>query len=259
MKKPEHSFKKALATIAFITLFVSGGASLGVLYFTHIKESQRADPAFLLKYINQKGDLPSYYIEEVLGLCVDKSVSIHEFNSTTGKKKLLDNPLIKSAEVKKLLPDSCQVVYELYQPVALLKDWENAAIDRDGRIIPFHPFYLAEGLPSVVVGEIAEPEWGKKLKLPRVHLALKVLKSIPLQELEKVDVSRVDQPSYGQRELVVILDDAILRMDPDYWEEGLRNFSMMRSLLDGNAKAVIDLRIPHIALVASGIESKKEF
>ncbi|ADI38735.1 putative cell division protein FtsQ [Waddlia chondrophila 2032/99] len=256
MKQP---FKRALATVALITLFVSGGSGLAMLYFMHIKESQRADPAFSLRYLDQKGELPSHYVEEILGLSSDKPINIYEFNALDEKRKLLSHPLIKSAEVKKQIPDTCQVVYELHEPIALLSDWENAAIDRDGRLIPFHPFYQMEGLPSIIIGEIENPKWGNKLRLPRVHLAIRILKSIPLQDLEALDVSRVDLPSFGQKEIVMTLNDSILRLNPDNWKKGWRYFLEIQPLLNPGGKTVVDLRIPKIALVHFDIDSKKEF
>jgi len=249
LKKPRFTFKKALAVIAVVTVVVSGGAALGVLYYTHIHETQLADPAFALRYLNQKGELPSHYIEEILDLCVDKTLNIHEFNTAKARKKLQGHPLIKSAEVKKQMPDSCLVVYQLYEPVALVSDWDNAAIDRDGRIIPFHPFYPPEGLPIVTIGEVEHPKWGEKLRLSRVHLALKMLRTLPLQDLENLDVSRVDLPSFGQREIIVTLTDGILRLNPDDWKEAWGHFLKMRSLLDSRSKPVVDLRIPNIALL----------
>lgn len=249
MKNNKLPFKKALTVIVFATLGITGGSVLSVLYYSHIFESQKKDPAFYIKYLDQKGELPSHYIEEVLELCVDQKVNIHEFSVAQAKKKLMESPLIETVEVKKQIPDSCQVVYRLFEPVALLSDWENAAIDNHGRLIPFFPFYSLVGLPEITIGEVENLSWGKKLKLARVHTALKMLKKIPHQNLVRLDVSRVDLPSYGQREIIVTMQDAIIRLNPDEWEEGWSNFLKMRGELKHKPLQVVDLRIPQIAIV----------
>lgn len=249
MNSRKLPFKKALTAIVAATIGITGGAVLSVLYYSHIFESQKNDPAFYLKYLDQKGDLPSHYIEEVLGLCVDRKVNIHDFSVSKARKKLEESPLIAAAEVKKQMPDSCQVIYRLFEPVAVVTDWENAAVDQNGRLIPFLPFYDKMGLPQITVGEVDHPAWGKKLRLARVHTALKILRKIPLQDLVRLDVSRVDLPSFGQREIIVTLQDAILRLNPDQWEDGWNNFLNMRSVLSHQPLQVVDLRIPKIAII----------
>lgn len=231
------------------TIGITGGALLSILYYSHIFESQKNDPAFYLKYLDQKGGLPSYYVEEVLGLCVDEMVNIHDFSVSKAKKRLEESPLIASVEVKKQMPDSCHVVYRLFEPVAMVTDWENAAVDQNGRLIPFLPFYDHVGLPQITIGEVAQPEWGKKLRLSRVHTALKILRKIPLQDLVRLDVSRVDMPSFGQREVIVTMQDAILRLNPDHWEDGWNNFLKMQEVIDDQSLRVVDLRIPQIAII----------
>ena len=243
LKGEKLPFKRAVIAILAATAVISGGAAFSLLYYFHIQESQKHDPAFYLRVLEQKGGLPQNYIEELLGLCIDQPVNRLEFDSGEARKQLLNSPLIKSAEVKTSLPNACHVMYSLYEPVAVLADWDNAALDSGGRIIPWRPFFSKEGLPLVAIGGAQDVKWGDKLKLQRVQLALKLLQSLPLGEVRLIDVSRVELPSFGKRELIVTLEKAIVRLNPDEWESGWKNFLKMRLLLNEKPLSVIDLRI----------------
>jgi cell division septal protein FtsQ len=250
LKGEKLPFKRAAIAILAATAIISGGAAFSLLYYSHIQESQKQDPAFYLRILEQKGGLPQNYIEELLGLCVDQPINLLEFDSGEARKHLLNSPVIKSAEVKTSLPNACHVVYSLYEPVAILADWDNAALDRGGRIIPWRPFFSKDKLPLLAIGGAQDVKWGDKLKLQRVELALKLLRSLPLDKISLIDVSRVELPSFGQRELIVTLGKAIVRLNPDEWESGWRNFQKVEGLVNQKQLSVIDLRISKLGYLS---------
>jgi len=242
-------FKSAAIYILVATLVISGGATLGFLYFSHIKEMQRQDPAFRLENIDQKALLPSLYLEELLEVSVDKPVNLHELNLSDAEIKLRASPLIKDVEISKVFPNGCQISYTVNDPVARLSDWPNGALDKEGRLIPICSFFDAELLPIVTIGEFQEVQWGKKIRSDRIQLALELVNLLPMNDIKRIDVSRVEQPSFGLRELVIVLEKEIVRLNPDHWQQGWMNFQQMQKILPANEQVVVDLRIQDLAYI----------
>lgn len=240
------------------SLLIACGGIFAFLYYSHLYESQRLDPEFNIQFLSHNGDLPSHFLEELLELSNDRPLNIHEFDTKSAEKKLKEHPVIRSAKINKALPNSCQIQYSLFQPVALLSDWENGALDSQGRLIPVKPFFNAVGLPQIILGDAKELAWGEKLAMRRVRIALEILESLPLHELQALDVSRADLPSFGKREIIVILNETVLRLNPDEWKSGWKNFLKMQNTFSKDEKSgldwmeapfrVIDLRVPQIAL-----------
>lgn len=265
MKRDRYSFKGTLTGLMLLLFSVLCMGMFTFLYYSHLQEAHRLDPAFNIQLLSHHGELPSHFIEELLALSVDHPPNIHEFDSEEAEKKLESHPVICKAKVSKALPDSCNVQYLLNHPVARLADWENGAIDSQGRLIPLVPFFSSVGLPQIILGDEKEIAWGEKLKIRRVRVALEILESLPLHDLQTLDVSRVDFPSFGKREIIVTLKDTVLRLNPDDWKEGWKNFLKMQNLTSKDIKfleersggkglgekpfRVIDLRIPQIALL----------
>jgi hypothetical protein len=108
-------------------------------------------------------------------------------------------------------------------------------------------------------------------------LALKLLKMVNQSicdegfKLLALDLSRLDSPSYGQREIVIVLENQIpsaensaqnlrsrplyLRFNEENFLQGFGNFKELVRYLRTNAKPlphVVDFRVPHYAYMQQG-------
>lgn len=256
--------RRAVMWILLSTLAVSGSAALGLLYFKYVRGMRGTDPKFNIIAIVQTGPekeaLKTVYLAELLGLSVDKPTNLYRFRSSEGKEKLLASPLIKSADVKKIIPGTLYIDYVARKPVAFLEDYTNTAIDMDGVMIPFKPFFTPKRLPIVVLGlsqhdyPTGSSLWGTKIRGIRARLALDLLAFA--QEkccskaslLTRVDVSHAYASSYGQRQLVLEFEDKleidreghpvliilprILRLSVENYSKALADYLVLRNYLD---------------------------
>lgn len=225
----------------------------GTLYYFHIKESQKLDPAFNLTYIDQEGGLPTSYLLELMELSKDLPLNLHEFSLKEIEVKLCSSPFIKNTVVTRLFPNLCSLSYTMRKPVARLSDWENGGLDEEGVLIPIDPFFDAGSLPVVTLGEVGNAKWGKKIISPRRALALELIKNLSFNGIDRIDVSRTELPSFGSREIIVVLENKIIRLNPDHWKEGWLNFLQMESILPKGEKSIVDLRIKDLAFINSNI------
>lgn len=264
-------FKRAMIWIVFSTLIISGTAILGTLYYFHICEMQSCDDRYVIVSILQTGDdkgkLSDEYLAERLGLSVDRPKNLHLYNLEEARQNLCNSPVVKRAEVKKKLPASLSVQYTLREPVAVLGDLSNTALDAEGYLFPIEPFNGTLQLPKIYMGDLKDIEWGDQLHFERTQQAISLLGKIFTSQnpksilLKHIDMTKAESPSHGQREVVIVLDDQlfnwILRLSPENIEQQLANFSVLRdSLLQGVAfdqdipeLKVVDLRIPDLAFV----------
>nr|NGX43512.1 Cell division protein FtsQ [Chlamydiota bacterium] len=216
--KKNIPFKRAMIWILISTLFVSGTTAFAVLYYFHVKELQIQDGRFRIVAINQigseQGALSSQYLSELLNLSVDRMTNIYQFNSEEGRNKLLSNPLIKTAEIKKSIPGTLCIKYTLRKPVAYLSDFTNTFIDEEGVLLPIEPFFTPKELPEIFLGDLGDRiEWGDQLESERCKKALALLKMVAEEWrddtilVKKIDLSRAEFPSYGMREIVATIEE----------------------------------------------------
>lgn len=253
---------KALLWIFLSTLVVSGSATLGWLYYLHVVHDRAGDDEYTITSLIQTGPvghkLPTEYLAEVLGISADSPQNLYAYDLSAGKKALLASPLIKSVILKRARPDALYVEYTTYQPVARLGDYDNVAIDGQGYLFPYEPFFEDRPLPELFLGisSFGTEEggrWNKPLSNERYQLAcaiLQVLRSpdhFPKMATEKVDVSKAFSGSCGQREIVVQVEDIqekfvqgetvrcympkTLRLTTEGWKDDLKNYKVLRSYL----------------------------
>ncbi len=287
------SLIKALFYVLISTVGFSGSAYLVLWYYSHIRQVRMQNEAYNIKAIVQTGPekeaLKTIYLAEQLGLSVDHPTNLYAFNAATAEKKLLSNPVIKAASVKKVFPDTVYIDYTIRKPVAFLADFTNTAMDEEGILFPFQPFFTPKNFPEIFIGlspDLATGTiWGRPLKGEKIQLAMDVLKHLqqccPVSStIKKIDVSRIDAASDGQRQIVVLMEDRqerekegksvlyiyprLLRLPAADYQAGLREFVVLRDYLlqkeaqkelDASQKVVkapvtfIDLRIPQLAFV----------
>lgn len=295
MKLP---IKTALLWILASTVLFSGSVFGLTRYFCKNSKSRLQDPRFAIVAIIQTGPekeaLKSSYLAELMDLSCDRKVNLFAFDVKAAEEKLLLSPLIKSAKVKRLRPGTLYVDYEIRHPIAKLQDYENTGIDAEGHIFPLQPFFAKSHLPEVYLGlvhndpEKKEINWHEPIKGKYLTLAFQLLQymaSSPCKEafrLKSIDVSKAFHPSYGRREIVICVEEALrlqsesgvstcifsqlLRMNPKDYDQEISNFLVLREkmLKDYQAQLkhrclgssivrfsprVIDFRIPELAFI----------
>ena len=139
-----------------------------------------------------------------------------------------------------------------------------ADIDNDGYLFPLKPYFAPKNLPEVYLG-LEELAWGCVKENAKTKLALEIfnhLNASYLNEtthLKRLDVSKSDAPSYGQREVVLVLEDQVdrekegkleisrytymLRLSPKSYRQQLVDFKQLHSYMrekgEGEAKQAI--------------------
>jgi POTRA domain, FtsQ-type len=294
----------ALTWIFLSVLAISGSSYLALLYYKHLRELCTRDDKYRIVAIVQttpnKESLKTTYLAELLDLSIDHPTNLYRFHSKEAKAKLLSSPIIKEATVKKILPGTVYVDYTLREPIAFLGDYTNVVVDAEGYVFPFKPFFTPKKLPEIYLGEtLAEQvegdsseekkwHWEIPLKGKKIELALSLLDFITttccddVSYLCRIDVSHAYALSYGQRQIVVIMEDRmardegdrsvfysyprILRLNTENYVQQLANYLVLREYLreqeakkpmdttSSNIKVnamIIDLRVPQLAFIAN--------
>lgn len=276
-------FNRALIWILVSTLLISGSALMGWLYYLHMRERRLHDDQYRLVAIVQSTPqaeaLKTVYLAEILDLSLDRPVNLYQFSAKEAENILLAHPLIKKAMVKKILPGTIYIDYETRFPAAYLGDYLNTAIDEEGYLFPFHPFFTPKRLPVIYLGlDQQKIAWGSCLKEQMLQLTWDVLREfdqlqLPQFYLKQLDMTQAYAESYGQRQIVLIVEDinqdwrqaidansqVYLRLNTEDYAQSLRNFRTLylasfqqpALYLEGQP-AIIDLRIPHLAFIKKG-------
>ncbi|MDN3505012.1 MAG: FtsQ-type POTRA domain-containing protein [Rhabdochlamydiaceae bacterium] len=246
------------------------------------------DPKFLIQEIVQTGPqkeaLSTQYIAQLLELSADKPTHMVFFDEKMAEAKLLRSPLIKYCQVKKMLPSTIYVDYELRSPIAIIGDYQNIAMDEEENLFPLKPFFTPQVIPEIYLGVNEVDDFELDLALP---LALKVLTEGKNQfsstrlKIIRIDVSRAFLSSLGQKEIVAKLEDELhygnksftftylLRLNCKEYKQNMRQFFALRKELLKEQKKycsefddaseskfyftkTIDLRIDSLAYINTG-------
>lgn len=205
-------------------------------WHAHQKKKDK-EPTYWISTIIQTGPekeaLKTAYLAELMGISVDRPVSIYRFDPKRARTQLLKSPVIKTAQVKILKPNTLFVDYTVRKPYVWLADFDNVALDEEGYPLPIFPFFTPKKLPEFYVGlapfglyaedsEKGAALWGKPLRSPYIHLAFEILKIFErppcsdLLQLKRIDVSEAFADSYGRRCIVLILHDEISERNKVY-------------------------------------------
>ncbi len=285
--KEKIPLKNAIGMIIITTCMISGSASVFFAYFKYIQEQRIHDHRYEIQAIiqasNEKEPLKTVYLAELLNLSVSKPTNIYRFNTRLAEHQLTSSPLIKKAEVKKIYPGTIHVHYISRVPIAFLVDYANTAIDNEGVIIPIKPFFTPKILPEIYLGlesESATYALGYPIKTRQLSLAKGLLNYLTRNicsdtcQLKRIDVSHAYASSYGQKQIIVVLEEKIekiknkrsvlshhvriLRLTSDNYEQELKNYLVLQNYLAEKIKPtnsdkmqsnVIDLRIPQLGFI----------
>jgi hypothetical protein len=269
MTQQQIPFYKAILWIAASLLLISVPlGSVGYYYrYVYLKQKQLA--RYKIVAIAQKSNdsdaLPTSYLAELLELSYDRPTNLYHFDTDQAEAKLLNSPLIRSVKVHAIKPGTVYVEYSLRKPIALWGDFTNTALDAEGTPFPLAPFFSPKKLPEIYLGKdySGQPvEWGKPLAGTHINLALEVHKALQelpgLIEILRIDVSRAFALSYGQRQIIVMLQqikrDGIyprtLRFSTNgYKQEIARAVLLLKHSKVPKIAALIDLRVPQLAFI----------
>lgn len=275
---------RSILWILLSTLFISGSAFMAWLYYLHVRELRLHDDQYrivaLVQNTPQADALKTVYLAELLDLSLDRPVNLYQFNIQESVKILLNHPLIKEASIKKILPGTLYIDYSIRTPLAFVGDFANTAIDEEGHLFPFRPFFTPKRLPTIYLGlNTDECKWGSCLKsLTSVQVAFDLLRQFECIGLEgmylkQLDVTQFQADSYGKRQIVMTLKKIsenknlnnsnaliILRLSLDHTKQDLINFRSLQAtlsekkeeLLEKGQSVIIDFRIPHLAFIRAG-------
>jgi hypothetical protein len=258
-------------------LLVSGSAwGCWGIYF-YYGNARSYNPKYHILAILQTGPekeaLRTNFLAELLHLSVDRPVNLYQFPLNRGEEALLSFPLIKKASLKRIPPGTLYIDYEIRKPIVFLGDFTNTAMDEEGYLLPFKPFYSPKNLPELVLGLHGETSrWGEKVQSEEVQLAFDIRKVFS-QVLEgmallKIDVSRMKAPSLGERQVIVVLEKLLssdsesgrsskwtLILHPDTYRDGLMRFKAFTKARDAEKvdSWVLDLRLENLGFLNGGL------
>jgi cell division septal protein FtsQ len=270
LSKEQMPLSTSLIWIFLSTCLISGTATLAWLYYVYLGKLRIHDDQYLIKAIVQTGPqreaLRTAYLEELLNLSADQPTNLYALDPKVAVQCLLASPVIKQARANRLPPDTLLIDYTVRQPVAILLDYTNTAIDTEGMPFPILPFFTPKKLPEIYLGlpQLAslpdgkqELPWSTPLSSKEASLALKLitLLSAPAYRdhfpLMRVDASQAYAESYGQRQIVVILENPyrVLRLGTEDYLQALGNYLELKTKLLPE-DSLIDLRIPRLAYIS---------
>ena len=265
MRTKKVPLPKALAIIVVSTLFISGTGYYVMRSWQRHKIKRLHDPRFTLRYIQNKSEFPTPYLEELLGLSQESYLSYYEFSEKKAEEQLMHYPYIEKAKVHKRFPQNIKVSLKLRKPFAKLLDFENTLIDENGYLLPQFPLYQDPTFPEIYLGlkdfdpiiYRAQEFWQESLTGEDFSLALQFFNLLDNRDftLERVDLSNRTNPSLGKREIVLILRNEdttthTLRLPQKSWRSQLSNYIAMRNECDFFGKdRIIDLRLSSLAYI----------
>lgn len=272
---------QALAWIVGSTFLFTGSSYSLWRYHLQEKQVHLSKQEDVIKKIIQTGPhrdhLSTQYLAYFLELFVDQPKQRKSIHVKDEEKKLLSLPMVKEAHISVLVPDTLYIDYTMREPFAFIDDYENLAVDENGYLFPFAPFYSPKKLPQIFLGKtlinLEESLFFKEpLQEPSFLLGVEILRalqSIALQEgffVKKIDLSRYSEKSLGQQEIIIEIasedyDDSdqnptghlhYLRVSPQHYAAQLGNYIILRKELMAYSKQeeknplekkMIDLRV----------------
>lgn len=260
-KIPLIPLNRALGWIFLNVFLVSGLAWAGFGIYMYLWKARADDPRYHIAKLVQTGPekeaLKTTYLEEILGLSTQQGQNLYRLDLKSAANKLLACPLIEEASLKRIPPSTLYIDYTVRTPAAFLGDAANTAMDAKGVLFPFHPFFSPQKLPMLVLGLKKEDlGWGKKMEDSKYFLAFEVLKEFDKKKdqllVVKIDVSKADAKSLGQRQIVAIVQNLekghenTLILNAERYAEGIERYKTLLNLpLD--SFQVIDLRLDQLA------------
>lgn len=270
MKEVRYSFGSFLIRVGISVLLISG--PFWALWFVYQSfwNARAFDDRYKLVAIvqtgNEKEALKTSYLAEVLGLSSNRPQNLYRIDLSAAERKLLQSPLIATAKVKRVPPGALYIDYKIRKPAAYLSDRLNAALDEEGYVIPFKPFFTPKKIVHFYLGldPSLELAWNEKLHDQKLELAWSLLNRLKSEEgvsVNTIDLTRSKAESLGERRIVVLLDlltdegsrlERCLILNSDDPIEGIERFKQFKDQANAftNEKhLVLDLRVPELGVI----------
>jgi len=258
---------ESIAWIVGTTLMFTGGTFYAAKNILRYRQIRRSDPNYFLSRIIQTGPqkeaLSTLYLAELMQISADRPTSVGYFDPRVAELRLLSSPVIRQAQVKLVGTDTIYIDYAVRQPIAWLAEFQNTALDSEGVPFPAFPFFTPKNLPQVVLG-VEQIEWGKPIQSRKMEMALALVQQIHSSQIPilRLDVSKMDAPTLGSREIVLVTHDQgirrFLRLTVKNYAQELGNYLELKGKLPPKPQ-VIDLRIPKLGYIhdANPVDSSK--
>lgn len=240
--------------IALSSCCVSGGGTTAYLFYLYTKHLHVTNEDSVIQAVVQTAaqyaPLQTAYLSEILELSQDRPVNFSQFDLEEANERLMATQIIREALIKKIKPNILYVDYDVRKPIAYLSDYTNTALDQEGVLFPYLPFYPPRNLPQVYLGAKAPPNpWGERLESKQLALVSDILRRFQVGAIERIDLSQSEALSAGTRQIVLVLKgDVILRLTPKNYAQELTNYHMLALQMKEKA-CVIDLRNPEVAYI----------
>ncbi len=228
-----------------ISLALISGIPWSVYFgFEYLKSKQENDPKYTILALVCKCrsplSLPNALFSEYLGLSVDKPTNLYKFPLKKGEEHLNNLHVFKNVELKRIPPSTLLVEYELRRPLFLMAGLSNTAIDEEGVVFPYYPFFSPKKLPEIRLS--SQVKWGDKVDMSEVLPILKKMKELDLP-LKGLDLSHTASDSLGEREMVLKIGKSFVRLNP-YDVHALEYLKKINISQD-----IIEARIPNQLII----------
>lgn len=258
--------RQAVLLIVLSVCLISVPAWSVWLIYRKFFDIRATDPKYNIVAIVQTGPeregLKTNYLAELLDLSVDRPKNIYQINLKEEQEKLKSFPIIQNAILKRIPPATLYIDYTVRQPISYISDLTNTAIDMEGVLFPFNPFFSPKRLPEIHLGLPQRLSWGDRVEDERLKIAFDILNLFETHLKNKnlgivrIDVADAIVESLGKKQIVVVLNDdgkqILLRMPCEDYE---RKFNAFQQVYAKNlkkksfSKIVIDLRLPDLAFI----------
>jgi len=241
---------------------ILGASSIGFVKFQHKRLMRRLeDTSYSIRRIIQTGPqkqaLKTSYLAELLDLSSDRHVPLELFSIQDGTKMLLESRVVKQARIERRKPDTLYIDYSVREPLCILLDFENTAIDDEGKLFPLTPFFSPKNLPELYFNIDAPSVPEEKLEMAFDLLSVFAnLREQPFR-LKRIDLSLLDEESLGRRELVIQLQYPgeylhTLRFNPLTVNQQLANYVGLIPDLE-KKNLIVDLRLDDQAFLSEAM------
>lgn len=235
-----------ILSLVFVSLILTFG-----FYFTLSSIEGQKEQELKITAIAQTGPvkegLKTDCLAEILSLSLDQQARL---SLEKMKECFLALPLIENGEISMFDQETLYIDYELRSPIFYVLDLVNGALDKEGAIFPFSPYYTPKHLPSLFLGLERAPNWGERVEDQKIQMAV-FFHALFGEKLLMVDLSRITEVSRGQRELTLKLQGEgkgvhLLRLTPRRYLSQLERYKKLIPEIK-DQDYIIDLRIPSLA------------
>ncbi|MCE5293750.1 MAG: hypothetical protein LLF94_03955 [Chlamydiales bacterium] len=264
--EPERKIplKKAIGYVVLSVCIIWGSLILTWLLHKALVQKRQVNPRYnivaLVQTCPQREALQNWQLAELLDISRDKPQNLYAFDTVKANKTLLQCPVIKKVNCRRLPPGIVHVDYQVREPKALLADFSNVALDADRYCFALKPYFTAKKLPEIYLG-LNELSYSVPLETREAALAFNVLDYIHTQlpncRIIRIDTHNAYINNAGLQELVVVLEEGTktryLRATSRDYKKSIDAYKQLISTFDTINPAsliqIIDLRSPSIALV----------